>query len=442
MNLLFIIPEYPPDSAGGIATYYRHLLNELASQGHQIDVLVGSAFSSKQATYHTDSITVKFLDPTLITDNLCKFNHYHAIPELQRHLAAAWTAWEQMNGGQGYDVVETTDWGMLFAPWIVSSDSPPTVVQLHASIGQIDFYDPQIDTQLQGHLIRLLEIGLLSMADELQANSSSNAQAWHQLTEREITYIPPALCATSHSPSTNQSDTGLVVGRIQYWKGPTVLCEALRLLGDKAPTLDWVGRDTPYRESDTSMSAYLAKTYPDIWGCKIRPLGQKPPQETLQLQANAGFMVVPSIWDVFNYTCVEGMALAQAVLCSEGAGAAGLITNGVDGLTFAANNPQALATSLEIMLSLNQSERQQMRKAAQQTIQTRLTPAQIAQQRIAAYEKLLNRGKFSVRPNSWLVSAVSPQEPMGKPLAFLNRLPLRDLSSYVIERTLKKIINQ
>ncbi len=41
-----------------------------------------------------------------------------------------------------------------------------------------------------------------------------------------------------------------------------------------------------------------------------------------------------------------------------------------------------------------------MGKAAQQTIQTKLAPAQIAQQRIEAYEKLICRGRFPVRPNS------------------------------------------
>lgn len=440
MKLLFVIPEYLPNSGGGIATFYQSLLPELERQGHEIHVLLGSALSNQQSNSLTNGIAIELLDHKWVATNLSRFDRYHATPELQRHLAASWTAWEQVQGGQGYDLVETTDWGMLFAPWIVSPESPPTVVQLHASIGQIDFHDPQIDTQLQGYVIRLLESGLLSIADELQANSTINAQFWQQLTGREVTYIPPALNAISSGTGSQSSNTGLVVGRIQYWKGPTVLCEALRLLGDRAPTINWVGRDTPYQESGTSMSAYLAKTYPDIWGRKILPLGQQSPQATLQLQANAAFMVVPSIWDVFNYTCVEGMAQAQVVLCSEGAGAADLIDNGVNGFTCAANDPQALATRLATLLSLHPLARQQMGQAAQQMIQTRLAPAHIAQQRIATYEKLLHRGKFPVRPTPWLVDSVSPKPSLGKPLAFLDRLPLKELSHYVLQRSLRKLI--
>lgn len=445
MKLLFIIPEYPPSSGGGIATFYGNLLPELARQGHKVHVVVSNALSSAQPSYQANGLTVEFIDQQKIAANLKRFDHYHAIPGLQSNLANAWTTWDHTNGGKDYDVVETTDWGLLFVPWIASTDSPPTVVQLHASIGQIDFYDPQIDNQLQGNLIRLLEAGLLSSADELQANSQLNARAWSELIQRSVTYIPPALSLPTHPKTTDypnpveQSPEGLVVGRIQYWKGPTILCEALRILGTKAPMLGWLGRDTPYQASGESMANYLKRTYPDAWGTKVSPLGTLPSRETLERQAKAAFMVVPSIWDVFNYTCVEGMALAQTVLCSEGAGASDLITNGVNGMTFVAKNPVALAEGLDALLSLSSSQRSQMGEAARHTIETTLAPAQIAQQRIESYKKLLQRGRFPVRPNSWMIETVSPAQPLESPLSFLDYLPLQELSRYIIRRSLKKL---
>ncbi|MBD2501514.1 glycosyltransferase family 4 protein [Anabaena azotica] len=438
MRLLFIIPEYPPYSAGGISTFYRHILPELSKQGHQIHVLVGSAFTSKQPSYELDGVTVEFLDSNVVASNLAKFNRYQAIPEFQRHLAAAWTAWEQVNGGRGYDLVETTDWGMLFAPWMISPESPPTVVQLHASIGQIDFHDPQVDSQLQGNLVRLLELTLLSVADELQTYSHSNAQAWKKLTGRDVNNIPPAMPFISDIQASEKSSHGLVVGRVQYWKGTTILCEALQLLGEKAPIIEWVGRDTTYRDFNTSMAGYLKQTYPDIWGNKVQPLGTFSPEETCQLQAKANFILVPSIWDVFNYTCVEGMAQGKVVLCSQGAGAADLITNEVNGLTFLAGHAQSLANSLDTLLSWSQAKREEVGKVAQETIKTRLNPQFIAQKRLEVYEKLVNHGRYSIAPNSWLIDAVSPQKPLDKPLGFLDRLPLRELANYLLERSLKK----
>ncbi|MEI8296288.1 MAG: glycosyltransferase family 4 protein, partial [Alphaproteobacteria bacterium] len=394
MKLLFIIPEYPPHSGGGIATFYRDTLFEIVAQGHQVHVLVGSAFTSKLPSYVKDGVRVDFLDTDLVNLNLHKFSHYRAIPELQRHLAAAWAAWEQVKGGDGYDLVEVTDWGMLFAPWIVSPDSPPTVVQLHGSIGQIDFYDPQIDSQLQGNYVRLLEAGLLSSADELQANSQSNTKVWKLLTNRDVNYIPPALVSEDlmQLPSESSSSTnGLVVGRIQYWKGVTVLCEALRLLGEKSPNIDWIGRDTAYRDVKSSMSDYLKEHYSEIWQNKIIPLGTFPPNTTRQYQSQAKFILVPSIWDVFNYTCVEGMAQGKVVLCSEGAGVSDLIVHGQNGLTCLANNAEDLADKLEQMLSFNHKQRQEIGQAAKETVCNQLAPARIAQKRIERYQNLIQK---------------------------------------------------
>ncbi|PZO19279.1 MAG: hypothetical protein DCF25_08840 [Leptolyngbya foveolarum] len=439
MKLLFVIPEYPPHSGGGIATFYRHFLPELAKQGHQVHAVVGSALSSAFPAYkETERLTIEALDLDAIARNLKRFDCYQALPELQRHLAAAWTAWEQTKGGQGYDLIETSDWGLLFVPWIVSSQGPPTVVQLSASIGQIDFYDPDSDRQLQGNLVRLIESNLLALADELQTYSQDNAAAWQTLIQRDVQYIAPALPSHEKTQPSDSSERGLVVGRIQYWKGPTVLCEAIAKLGDSAPIVDWIGRDTLYPKTQTSMSAYLEKTYPQSWPSNVRPLGTFSPSETQQHQSVAAFSVIPSLWDVFNFTCAEAMAQGQVVLCSHGAGAARLITNGVNGFTFPAGDSEALAQRLSRVTSLSTQEKERISLAARKTIQEQLSPQKTAMQRIEAYEKLLQKGRHPQRPSNWLLKAVSPDIPLARPLAFLDGLPLKALSQYVIKRSLKK----
>ena len=442
MKLLFVVPEYPPHYGGGIASFYHSLLPSLVRARHQVTVLVGSAFTSQLASYQQDGVQVKFLDTELVNSYLRKFDRYGAIPELQRHLAAAWAAWEQVQGGEGYDLVEVTDWGMLFAPWIVSPNSPPTVVQLHGSIGQIDFYDPQIDTQLQGNFIRLIEAGLLANADELQANSRANAKAWQQLTNREVNYIPPSLKVDMmRSPKNSLINLhhSLVVGRIQYWKGATTVCEALRLLGSQAPIINWIGRDMSYRRSGDLMSRYLEQQYPDIWRNKLIPLGTFAPDTTRQYQVQAKFIIVPSLWDVFNYTCIEGMAQGKVVICSEGVGAVDLITHGVNGLTFEADNPQSLAENLQLFFTLSPDQVESIGKAAQATVMQILDPSITTPTRIKSYESLVKRGKSLTKPNQWLIDAVSPRLPIDEPLAFLDHSPLRPLVKYIIQRSFKKI---
>lgn len=442
MKILFILPEYLPNSGGGIATFYNYLTPELIEQGHQVDVFVCSIFTDKQLAYKANGVAVKFLNHYLIKQNLQKFSHYSSTPELQIHLACAHTAWEEVDGGYGYDLVEVTDWGMLFAPWIVSENGPPTIVQLHASIGQIDFLDPQLDTQTQSTLCRLIEIGLLPFADELQTNSQSNAQYWQQLINRNIHCIPPSINITNVPQSYTNTVNGLAVGRVQYWKGPTVLCEALRLLNENAPNIDWIGRDTVYRDSESSMSTYLAKKYSDIWGKKVHPIGTFLPEETRKLQAKAKFIIVPSIWDVFNYTCAEGMALGKVVLCSQGAGASSLIIDGVNGLTFKADDAHSMADSLETVMSWSDAKIEEVGKAAQETVIKILNPQLIAQKRIETYRNLVKRGKYPVKPNQWIIKAVLPTEKLEKPLAFLDHFPLRDLIYYAARRSMNKVFNK
>ncbi|MDB9347425.1 glycosyltransferase family 4 protein [Nodularia spumigena] len=443
MKILFVLPEYPPYFGGGIASFYANILAELVGLDNQVDVLVGSAFTSNLSSYKSSGVNVNFLSEDLVKLYHTQFTYYQPFPELQKHLAAAWAIWQQTNGGQGYDLVEVTDWGLLFVPWIVNQDSsPPTVVRLHGSIGQIDYYDPKLDSLMQGHLVRLLESGLLSSAEELSTHSSINIRYWQNITNRSVSYIPPPLPCTSSIQSRNYSSNGLVVGRIQYWKGVTVLSEALEQMGDQAPVVDWIGRDTAYRNSQTSMSDYLSQYYPNIWGGKIKPMGTFSPDKTRQVQANAKFIIVPSIWDVFNFTCVEGMAQGKVVLCSDSAGAVDLITHGVNGLIFKGNDPNSLVESLNTVMSWNNAQLQEVGQNARETVGKLLDPSLVAKQYIESYQNLIERGRKPIKPNQWLIDAVSPQEELGQPLAFLDNLPLKDLSRYTINRFIKKISNK
>ena len=265
MRLLFVLPEYPPDHGGGIVTFYEALLPELVRQGHAVDVLLGSAFVHGGAPYEREGVSVRFLETDRFRRLIASFRHYGMVPELQRHLAAAWALHEQVEGGAEYDVVEVVDWGLLFVPWVVEA-RVPAVVQMHGSTGQIDFRDPSPAGALQGHLTRLLEAGVLRGADALHTHSIANQREWAEVTGREVMYLPPPL-ESGEEPAARQRGTeGLVVGRVQKWKGPTVLCEALAQLGADAPHVKWVGRDTVFGESGGSMSDFLRVTYPDVWG--------------------------------------------------------------------------------------------------------------------------------------------------------------------------------
>jgi glycosyltransferase involved in cell wall biosynthesis len=439
MRLLFVLPEFPPHSGGGIGTFYRILLPELAKQGHSIRVLVGSAFTSSAAGYEQDGVAVEFLDDRAVTANLSRFDSFRAIPNLRRHLAAAWTAWEHAAQQRECDLVETVDWGLLFVPWVVDLTGPPTVVQLHGSLGQLDYHDPKFGDELFGSIVRLLEPQILAAADELQTYSLSNAREWEQMTGRDVTYIPSAWAPDRAAAVARvSSGAGVTVGRIQSWKGPATLCEALRLLGRRAPNVDWIGRDTTSR-SGGSMSDHLSQQFPDVWGTKVRPIGPVSTEEAARRQASAAFALVPSDWDVFNFTCAEAMGTGQVLLCSSGAGASELIVDGENAFTFPARNAAALAAKLEEVSRLSVHRHDQISAAARDTIRTALDPVRVARTRAERYELLVKRGRTRRAPHAWTGDAVRPGEPLDRTLAFLDNLPLRELSGYAVRRGLTRV---
>jgi glycosyltransferase involved in cell wall biosynthesis len=232
-----------------------------------------------------------------------------------------------------------------------------------------------------------------------------------------------------------------VVGRVQRWKGPEVLCRALRLLGAKAPPIDWMGRDTPYESRDIKTSDSLRQAWPDIWGKVVSQQPQQPFEQTARLQAQAAFMVVPSLWDTFNFTCVEAMGAGTPVICSTGAGASELIEDGVNGFVFENGSAESLAAAIERLLALSGPARDELAEAGRQTVLRELEPGRICGLRLAAYKKLVQDGPAKALPqDDWLRLACAPGDADSHgALDFLDHLPLRSLVEYSVTRSLKKL---
>jgi glycosyltransferase involved in cell wall biosynthesis len=236
-------------------------------------------------------------------------------------------------------------------------------------------------------------------------------------------------------------DRALVVGRLQRWKGPEVLCDALRHLDNRAPCVDWVGRDTVWGTRDGSTAEHIAQTYPDLWKSKLVSHNPISPAEVARRQASALFNIVPSTWDIFNFTAVEAMASGRPTVVSTGAGASELIEDGVNGFLFAKGDSYALAQALERVMGESRARLAEIGREGRNTIRTVLDPKTIAAKRLAAYRAAI--GAFQARPPSpvggWLGAVCRPSEAVGHDMAFLENLPLRALTKHVVGRIYDKV---
>ena len=443
MRLLFVVPEFDPNAGGGIATFYRHLVPAVARRGHQVTVCVANPFGSHSGPSDIPGVTLLSPDRTHFDSARQSLHTYAAIPELHGHLIAAWAAWETCDRGEGFDLVETTDWGMLFAPWLSTSARPPVVVQLHASNGQVTDHDPCEGTELYGMVSRLLETFLLPRADELQTYGKPNQADWRSLLDSPVEHLDPGWKMPDPDddgtvPELAREPFGLVVGRVQTWKGVETLCKACRRLGETAPRILWVGRTVPSR-GNRSMGDLLSAEYPDVWGKSVLPVGSLPREQTSRLQAAARFVIVPSEWDVFNLTAVEGMGAGRVVICSDGAGAADLIRDRENGFVFKAGDDQALATAIATVSRMDDSGLRQIGDAGRETVQVRLDPDSIADERLSRYEKIIANRRRPSPDHPWLGRLFVGAGDGADPLAMLERFSLRQVTGYTASRLFRRL---
>jgi glycosyltransferase involved in cell wall biosynthesis len=434
VKLLFVLPEYPPDFGGGIATHYAALLSRLAARGHTVDVIVGSAMVSDRPAYKRGGVSVQVLESERFRARIPRFARYAAMPALQRSLAAAWGMYDQVRGGDGYDAVEVVDWGLTFAPWLARPTGPPVRVQLHGSSGQIAAYDALAGQRGEAHVLRLIEAALLRTAPLLATSSRANQRHWESVTGRDVLYGPPPVEAAAPLAA-EPGGRGFVAARLQEWKGPETLCAALDQLGADAPPVEWAGRSVPHPASGEPYEKHLAATYPGVWGRSLLPLGPLPPAEVARRQRGAAFVVVPSLWDVFNLSIAEAMLQEAVVISSDGAGGVDLIEHGRTGFIFPAGDAAALAEIMREVVALPEERQRGIGRAARQTASDRLDPEAVADRWL---DDLRSAPDRPAGADAWVAAAASPG-PEVDALAFCDHLPAGNLGRYLVTRGLRTI---
>jgi glycosyltransferase involved in cell wall biosynthesis len=349
--------------------------------------------------------------------------------------------WEQSEFGGGADVVEAADFGLGFVAPLCDS-SIPVVMQMHGSQGQIALHDPLNSQWLDDTLALAFETSLALRAAAVQSPSISNAEYWASQMARIVACHRPAW-----APEVSRSEQGRisqrisVFGRVQRWKGPHILCDALRIMGARAPSVDWYGRDTRFDSSGRMCSQWLAEEFPDVWGTRVVWHSQVPPAQVAEIQSRSLLNLVPSTWDVFNFVCVEAMASGRPLICSSGAGASELVENGVTGFVYENNSPEELAATIERALSLTKMQQSDIGEAARRTVTAALDPNRIATERISDYHAAIAEGSCRKlpEPQAWLQRLCIPGASEPESYAFLDQLPLSSIARYAAVRTLKKL---
>jgi glycosyltransferase involved in cell wall biosynthesis len=439
LNILFILPEYYPHSGGGISTYYLQYIDFIRTHVAKIKVVVGSAYTQSLDQFIYHDIEVEYLKPELFQKYLEKFKKFDFIPHYKKAIASAWAMWEQVNAGAGFDLVECTDFGLGFIPWLVYHNIP-VVTRLHGSSGQIELYEHELQEILFGDQCRQTELSLLQKSDALVTHSQSNFTFWQDIfPHKQINLISPLFKADFTPVNFIQKENfAIVCSRIQEWKGPDILCRAMKRI-PKPTLINWYGRDTMFTKS-LSKSDQLLEKFPEVWNRLIVPHGQVSHHQLEAMQKKAKFAIIPSTWDMYNFTCLEYMSVGTPVICSEGAGVSSLIENGINGFKYAHNDHVALASCIVTVSNMDKEAYEKMTREAFKTVKS-LMHIDIVNENIRLMLQVIQKFKKNA-PNLFNQALYLPSDKKYSIDIVLNQQPLSKLLKYISKRLKNKIMRQ
>jgi len=351
LNIALVSFEYPLYTGyGGIASYIRDTAEMFTANGHSVTVFcAGTIEEVRQPTPLLRECVVDTLDKDEFA--------FLLLPAFRREHTC-----------KPFDLIEAAEINADARCVKEEFPSLPLVIKLHTPsflLQRLNYMPIKLTTKLRFFLGSLRrgklcwlkpDLRILALRDEREAWIYRHAdlvispsRSLIQIVEERwgkradgIRWLPnpyvlPALHSVEHASS--GSISGAFIGRLEKRKGFLVLVEALRLLecsGQGIPFV-FIGHPHPYPGKSMTMQDWALRRLKQHH--LYRFTGHLPRDQVAENLANIDFVVLPSLWENFPYTCLEAMGQEKVVLGSSQGGMADMIENGVDGLLL--NNPSS-----------------------------------------------------------------------------------------------------
>lgn len=452
MHICLATHEFPPLLAGGISTYYASLAGLLAQAGHEVTVLTTAGSSDDTGEWVGEGVRMVQLDQAR-KKRLQQIAHL--IPSESRSTANAAAIglsmrdWLLENAtADGIDVVETIDY-LGYSAFLIDQDLPAVLLTCHGSQGQV-FSNSGFDlrTPEYGTTSSLEAIGI-ALADEIGCYSPLNSKDWECFTGRTPRFMrAPFRVSQVEERSYVESETftGIVIARLNNWKGIFELVDALAMCNARGVDVQirWVGRDQPAPEEGIdSVRDYLRAERSDVWGKLLVWEESMTPDQVRAAQLEADFALVPSRWDTFNFTVIEAMSAGAPLIVSTGAGASYLCEDGKDALVVPPRDPKALAGAIARMR--DPELREQLGRAGRSTVENEFSAEAVLRERLDGYASAIERHRYR-RCRGYVPSVMTPlvwkwfrSEEVLSPSSLAARLPARLILSEAVRRLGRKL---
>jgi glycosyltransferase involved in cell wall biosynthesis len=271
---------------------------------------------------------------------------------------------------------------------------PKLVTRLHTARIFIDRFNG-VSAKQGGYREYWLEKRSISRANLVTAPSKAVidlTRTWLPLLERTTLIVPNPIDQGSFVPPTlSRKDTVLFAGRLERNKGAETMKDAIPVLLNKFPSLEFrfVGSDGRDRDGQ-NWRRKIVDSLDSTHRTKVR-FEEMTREDLVQAYQEAAVCILPSTWENFSYTLLEAMACGTPVIACNSGGSPELIENGVSGFLIPVNDSTALVSRVAELLT-QPSLRKAMGDNARRRIEESFSVERILPKMIAAYNYAIAQG--------------------------------------------------
>lgn len=214
---------------------------------------------------------------------------------------------------------------------------------------------------------------------------SIEAQKYGALPEKiKVVYSGlPESNFTSASKPHHPTFKILSVGRNHWKKGYHYALDGMKILSDKGVTFEYTIIGAKDVEELEFQKADLGLEGSVIFKSKVGF------SEVQQMMSDADLVLLPSVEEGIANVVLEAMQLGTIVLTTDCGGMNEVIEDEKNGFMVPVRNPQKMAETIMKIISLSESEKQEIIKKAQLTIQQNHTEAKMVSDMLSLYETVL-----------------------------------------------------
>lgn len=333
MRIALLAQEVGPTYAGGgIGTYTAYLSQGLRELGHDVTVV------GRHDGPWTESDGIVYAPRV----HLPRRGRY---PTLADRLEAAIEARRALKRLGAFDVVEGPDW-LAEAALLPKAAAQVHARHIHGGHRVLREHAGWLPDRQQ-RLAERFEARDLARADVITAASrlSTRLPNGVSITPGTPRIVPMPVPPMPHTPIPDERVVTLL-GRIEKRKGPDVLVEAAKLVGDV--TVRFVGKDTQHEDGGSYADALRRQA--ERTDVRVEFPGPCGADGVADAIAASRVVAVPSRYEPFSMVALEALACGRPVVLSDACGASEVLTDDHGAYVFPEGDATALAAHLEALL--------------------------------------------------------------------------------------------